>query len=206
MADDVVSVRALKLHELLGATMVAVIQADALAAKATLEYIEAVGFVAPPEGDEEGDETETTAGGRLRMASFRYRKRDETDEVADFVAEVPILALVPIPALQVKDAEFSFAVKIEDITKTTTAASPASPASRAAEMIRQPPSRLATFLKPTATELIARPAAASGPKTEEVRSTHHLEVKVTMGQADITTGMEKIFNVMDQAIQDRKAS
>jgi hypothetical protein len=73
-------------------------------------------------------------------------------------------------------------------------------------MIRQPPSRLATFLKPTATELIARPAAASGPKTEEVRSTHHLEVKVTMGQADITTGMEKIFNVMDQAIQDRKAS
>jgi hypothetical protein len=204
MADDVVSVRALKLHELLGTTMVAVIQADALAAKATLEYIETVGFVAPPEGEDEGDETETTAGGRLRMASFRYRKRDETDEVVDFVAEVPILALVPIPALQVKDAEFSFAVKIEDITKTTDG-NPGNPAGPAAEMISQPKSRLATFLKPTAAELITRPAAASGTKTQEVRSTHHLDVKVTMGQADITTGMEKIFNVMDQAIQDRKA-
>ena len=204
MADDVVSVRALKLHELLGTTMVAVIQADALAAKATLEYIETVGFVAPPQGEEESDATETTAGGRLRMASFRYRKRDETDEIADFVAEVPILALVPIPALQVKDAEFSFAVKIEDITKTTDA-NPGNPAGPAAEMISQPKSRLATFLKPTAAELITRPAAASGTKTQEVRSTHHLDVKVTMGQADITTGMEKIFNVMDQAIQDRKA-
>jgi hypothetical protein len=203
MADDVVSVRALKLHELLGTTMVAVIQADALAAKATLEYIETVGFVTPPEGDDEGDETETTAGGRLRMASFRYRKRDEADEIADFVAEVPILSLVPIPALQVKDATFSFAVKIEDITKT--AAGNPGPSNPGEEMIGQPRSRLVTFLKPTATELITRPAAASGARTEEVRSTHHLEVKVTMGQADITTGMEKIFNLMDQAIQDRKA-
>jgi hypothetical protein len=202
MADDVVSVRALKLHELLGTTMVAVLQADALAAKATLEYIEAVGFVAPPEGEDEGDETETTAGGRLRMASFRYRKRDEADEVTDFVAEVPILSLVPIPALQVKDATFSFAVKIEDITKTAGNPGPANPGP---ELIDQPRSRLVTFLKPTAAELITRPAAASGSRTEEVRSTHHLDVKVTMGQADITTGMEKIFNVMDQAIQDRKA-
>jgi hypothetical protein len=200
MADDVVSVRALKLHELLGATMVAVIQADALAAKATLEYIETVGFVAPAEG--EGEE-ETTAGGTLRMASFRYKKRDETNAIADFVAEVPILSLVPIPALQVKDATFSFAVKIDDITKETEGGNPGNPDGAT---IAQPTSRLVTFLKPTATQLIARPAAASGPRTEEVRSTHHLEVKVTMAQADIPTGMEKIFNLLDQAIQDRKAT
>jgi hypothetical protein len=202
MAEDVVSVRALKLHELLGSTMVAVIQADALAAKATLEFIETVGFVTPPDGEDEGDETETAAGGRLRMASFGYRKRDEADEIADFVAEVPILSLVPIPALQVKDATFSFAVKIEDITKTT-AGNPGP--TKGEDMIGEPKSRLVTFLRPTATELITRPAAASGSRTEEVRSTHHLDVKVTMGQADITTGMEKIFNLMDQAIQDRKA-
>lgn len=202
MAEDVVSVRALKLHELLGSTMVAVIQADALAAKATLEFIETVGFVTPPDGGDEGDETETAAGGRLRMASFGYRKRDEADEIADFVAEVPILSLVPIPALQVKDATFSFAVKIEDITKTT-AGNPGP--TKGEDMIGEPKSRLVTFLRPTATELITRPAAASGSRTEEVRSTHHLDVKVTMGQADITTGMEKIFNLMDQAIQDRKA-
>lgn len=202
MAEDTVSVRSLALHELLGATMVAVLQADALAAKATLEYVETVGFLAPAaEGEEAGA---TTDAGRLRMAQFRYAKRDEAGEVADFVAEVPVLSLVPIPALQVKDATFSFAVKIDDITKTTAAPAAAPPAAApaAAEL---PRTRLVGFLRPTETQLIARPAAASGTKEQEVRSTHHIEVRVTMGQADITVGLEKVFNLMDQAILDRKA-
>jgi Protein of unknown function (DUF2589) len=197
---EVVSVRALELHELLGSTMVAVVQADALAAKATLEYVETVGFVAP--AGEDGDAAdETTAGGRLRMASFRYRKRDETNEVTDFVAEVPVLSLVPIPALQVKDATFSFAIKIDAITKATDGPAPA-----AAPAVQPGPTpRLVEWLQPTRTKLIARPAAASGARTEEIRSAHHMEVKVTMAQADVPVGLERIFDLMDQAIQDRKA-
>lgn len=197
MAEDI-SVRALRLYELLGSAMVAVIQADALAAKATLEYIETVGFVAPGAEDGAEEVSETTAGGRLRMASFRYSKRDENDEITDFVAEVPILSLVPVPALQVKNATFSFAVKIDDITKTEGAPAVETPATA-------PTSKFVQWLKPTETQLITRPAAASGSRSEEVRSTHHLEVQVRMAQADIPVGMEKIFNVLDQAIQDRKA-
>jgi hypothetical protein len=196
---DEISVRALRLWELLGATLVAVIQADALAAKATLEFVEGVGFVAPAD-DGDGAITGTTERGRLRMASFRYSKRDENDEIAEFVAEVPVLSLVPIPALQVKDATFSFAVKIDDITKVEGAPTAEEPTTTAA-----PASRLVQWLRPTDTQLIARPAAASGRKTQETRSTHHLDVRVTMSQADIPAGMEKIFNLMDQAIQDRKA-
>ncbi len=202
MPDDVVSVRSLALHELLGATMVAVLQADALAAKATLEYVETVGFVAPAAA--EAEDGVTTDAGRLRMAQFRYAKRDETGEASEFIAEVPVLSLVPIPALQVKDATFSLAVKIDDITKTTDAGAPA-PAPAAAPAALLPTTRLVEFLKPTATQLIARPAAATGTREQEVRSTHHLEVRVTMGQADITVGLEKVFNLMDQAILDRKA-
>lgn len=201
---DEVSVRALKLHELLGATLVAVVQADALAAKATLEYIETVGFAEATASETEDGEAE--AGGRLRMASFRYKKLDANNDVAEFVAEVPILSLVPIPALQIKDATLSFAVKIDDITKTTDGPTPTPAVAAAASGVRTTTSmRLLDELRPTATQLVARPAASSGAKSQEVRSTHHLELKVTMAQADIPVGMEKIFDLLDQAIQDRKA-
>ena len=199
MADGTISVRSLKLGELLGSTLVAVIEADALAAKATLEYIETVGFSGATEAGEESTGA-TTPAGRLRMAQFQYSKRDETNQVADFVAEVPILSLVPIPALQVQNATFSFAIKIDDITKTSDESPPG-----AADPVLRPTPKLLPFIRPTATQLVARPAAASGKRTEEVKSTHHIEVQVTMAQADVTVGMERIFNLLDQAIQDRRA-
>jgi hypothetical protein len=205
MAEEITGIRSMALGELLGATMVAVIQADALAARATLEFIETVGFGAGTE-DGAGD---GTAPERLRMAAFRYRKQDETGQVAEFVAEVPILSLVSIPALQVKEAKFAFIAKVDGVSKTTPPTPPPTgptlPTATAVTAAR-PELSLVSGVKPSATQLIARPAPSSGAKTEEVRSTHHLEVSVTMGQADVTVGLEKIFDLMSQAIQDRKAT
>lgn len=196
---DAVGIRSLELFELLGSTMVAVVEADAQAARSTLEFIEAVGFVPPVEDD--ADAGSAIAAGDLRMARFRYFKRDENDEVAEFEAEVPVLSLVPVPALQVDKATFSLAVKIDDVVKTETAPAP----SAATPALAQPGSRLLARLGSTKAQLLARPAASSSTKSQETRSTHHLEVEVTLTQADITVGMEKVFQLMDNAILDRKA-
>ena len=171
MADELARVRSLPLGDLLGGTMVAVVQADALAARATLEFVQEVGFVP-------GADAATT--GSLRMAAFRYQKRDEDGQVAEFVTEVPRLSLVTIPALQVKEAKFSVIAKIDEIRKSGGEAAA------------------------TRTQLIARPATTSGASTEEVRSSHHLQVEVTMTQADVTVGLERVFQLMDEAIRDRK--
>jgi Protein of unknown function (DUF2589) len=195
---EVIGIQAVRLFELLGSAMVAVVQADALAAKSTLEYIETVGFVAPPTGTEEDGGVTPSPAGDLRMASFRYRKLDENNEVADFVAEVPVLSLVSIPSLQVRRATFSLAIKIDDITKTTDGAETGGPQTLG------PPSRLVPFLQPSATHLIARPATRSGSRTEEITSSHNVQIEINMAQADVPVGLEKIFNLMDQAIQDRK--
>jgi hypothetical protein len=205
MADEITGIRSMALGELLGAAMVAVVQADALAARATLEFVETVGFRA---GALDGEGDESASPESLRMAAFRYRKQDETGQVAEFVAEVPILSLVSIPALQVKEAKFAFIAKIDGVAKTTPPTAPAPSAVAVAPTavgIAQPALSLVSGVRPTATQLIARPAPSSGAKTEEIRSTHHLEVAVTLGQADVTVGLEKIFDLMSQAIQDRKA-
>ena len=52
MPEPTFGVRALPLAELIGAPLAAIVRADALAARATLEYVEQVGFVPRDAGEE----------------------------------------------------------------------------------------------------------------------------------------------------------
>lgn len=196
------SVRALQLHELLSAPMVAMIQADAQAARATLEFIETVGFLADASAPGGSDES------RLRMARFRYKKLDENGTVAEFVAEVPVLSLVPVPALQIKEAKVALSAKIVDIAAEPAAGGTGSGGGAGAGGTGTSPAggkiAAAGVLASRKLQLLAKPASTSGAKTEEVRSSFDLDIQITLGQADIPLGMEKIFQLMDQAIRDEK--
>ena len=185
MAQLIRGIHSLELFELLSAPLVAMIQADAQAARATVEFIEAVGFVAPEPGAGEDREP-----GRLRMAHFRYQKLDENNDLKEFVVSVPLLALVPIPSLQIKQARVSLLARITDVAAEKPAAEPAAPAGGI------PARRLRIF---------AKPVASSGAKGREVRASFDLEVQISLGQADLPAGMEKVFNVLDQAICERKS-
>ncbi|MBN2471011.1 MAG: DUF2589 domain-containing protein [Anaerolineae bacterium] len=197
MADVMQGIRSLPLHDLIGATLVAIIEADAQAAQATLEFIETVGFVAPAKPEEGAGEG--IAAGALRMADFRYRKLDENNEVTDFVASVPVLSLVPIPALQVQDARFKLTAQITDIAAQETAKPQVNaPGALAA----RPATSIISKIQPRQYKLLAKPVASSGTKDQETRGNFHLEVEITMGQADLPLGMEKLFNMMDTAIRE----
>jgi len=196
MADTVFGIRSLRLYELLGAPLTAMIRADAEAAKTTLEYIETVGF---EEGEPQTDEQPETES-RLRMASFRYRKLDENNEYTEFETSVPLLSLVPIPALQIKEGKVKLTAKITDVVEE-------GPTNRqvvrAAGALR-PSTALIGVLEPSRVQLLTKPAATSGSKETETHEAFHLEIEVTMTQADIPLGLERLFNVMDQAIREEK--
>jgi hypothetical protein len=198
MANAVHGIRALPLHELIGAPLVAMIRADAQAARATVEFIEAVGLV-PPEEVSEG-RGDSTQAGSLRMASFRYKKLDENNEISEFVALVPVLSLVPVPAIQIKEAKISFSAKISDIVQEQDDGG-----ARDASAAPLPQGRLISYL-PRKMELITKPVASSGTKDNKVRGAYHLDVEISMGQADIPLGLEQVFTLMDQAIRDEKGS
>lgn len=190
---EVRSIRSLQLFELLSAPLVAMIQADAMTARAALEFIQTAGFLPPAAGE---TVPEAEPAGRLRMAEFRYKKLDENNELSEFVASVPVLSLVPIPSLQIKDAKVALSAKITDVVEPTkTEAAPA-----------------ATRIRPTVSlvearplQVMAKPVSSSGAKGQEIRGSYDLDIQISLGQADIASGMEKIFGLMDRAIQDTKA-
>ena len=130
--------------------------------------------------------------GRLRMAEFRYQKVDENGNLSDFTVSVPLLSLVPIPAIQIKEAKVGLTAKITDVVpeKTATATTPAV-------------SKVGAFAT-RRLDILAKPVAASGAKGQETRGSYDLEVEIKLGQADVTAGMERIFQLLDQAFAEKK--
>ena len=75
MSNGVKELRSLPLFEIIGAPLIAIVQAQAQAARATVEFIEKVGFV-----EEEASADAEVKVGALRMAEFNYVKPDENGE------------------------------------------------------------------------------------------------------------------------------
>ncbi len=183
---EIRGIQAINLFELLSAPLVAMVQADVQAARTTVDFIESVGFL-----PEQGPSAEGAGKlGRLRMAEFRYQKVDENGQVSDFTVSVPLLSLVPIPSIQIKQAKVGLTAKITDIVPEKAGATRAVSSS--------------TVLAARRLDILAKPVSASGAKGQETRGSFDLEVEITLGQADVTVGMEKIFQLLDQAVAEKK--
>jgi hypothetical protein len=130
---------ALYLYQLIGAPLLAVVQAEAQATQVSAEFIKRVGFQPRP-GAEVAPEpvtptdSETPAGylqlggefGDLRMARFQIDRMGADGQSKPHVAQIPVLSMFPIPLLQVKHADFEFDIRIltrvplEDLSKNVS--------------------------------------------------------------------------------------
>ena len=125
------TVSSLPFGTLIGAPLTAAIEAQAQAAKATVDFIQEVGFV-PEDADEDalfpsdgdGDEPDF---GEVRMVTFSYASNavplagDDADAVGagTVTLTVPLLTVVPIPYLAISEMTIDFMAKIsESITAT----------------------------------------------------------------------------------------
>jgi hypothetical protein len=133
MSRAVQELRQIPFQHLIGAPLKASVEAQALAAQSTVEFIHKVGFKATSTdpfapSDLLFDDPSTDAdAGELRNVTFRYSKKSENDaETTDFSLTVPLLAIVPIPSLRIDEVTIDFSAKLTDAirrdTRTTTSA------------------------------------------------------------------------------------
>lgn len=103
----VTDVAALGLGELLGSLLTAIVDGQTAATGSSLDFVEQVGLSGDP------------AHPGFKTVAIRYTKLDEFQEPAEFELEIPILALVNIPTLTVKQAKISFAYDVVTTTHET---------------------------------------------------------------------------------------
>jgi len=173
-------VTALSLYQLLGAPLHALIDAETQAAQATADFITRLGFVRPDGTEAGGDDL-----GKLRMASFSHEKRGPDGKPRTIKVEVPFLSLLPIPALQIKDAEFDFYLKILDTYPMDGA--------KDAEEKRGRNGIAPIDLKAT---LGQEPRRGAERRSVEVQ----MKAKIRVEQADVPAGLSRLFHIMEQQI------
>jgi len=175
--------QSLFLYQIVGAPMLALVQGQAQAAQTTAEFIETVGFKKDPTN------TDPDSLGDLRMLTFQYSSPDTDGTTQLRTISVPLLSIVPIPTLEIQEAEIDFSVKVadtytSDITNTVS---------------NTESTTTAQFLSNKRTQL--RGGVSNRNKsTQQQQNTAQIDMKVKLGQADITTGLEFLFATFDQAI------
>ncbi len=185
---------AMHLFQLIGAPLLAVIQAEAQAAQTSAEYIQRVGFEystkdRPKNADKlhAPSDVDTVRLGNMKMAKFSVDRTDAQGNLVKHDINIPVLSLFPIPMLQVKDAEFNFSVRV--LTRVPLASTDEKDQTLSHDANRD-------FLAPERVEMKGL-LAPRGSRGEQV-SSMNIDVKIRMEQADMPAGLMKLMSVMDQ--------
>ena len=170
----------LSLAQLIGAPISALVDAEAQSAMATERFIRSVGFTGGTGRGELGD---------LQMAKFtRTRREGETPQ--EIEVQIPLLSMLPIPALQIRDAELDYTVRIVQTE----------------EMHGAPFHDVEGLRKTPDDEPIAR---LRGSFARESRPGDHrrtdmlVKMKVRMEQADMPDGLAKLLALSSESIQQK---
>lgn len=191
------------LKNIIAAPLVATVQADVYAAVAFVKFIEEYGFE-----KSEGISTRITEMGfdvndgtshlgKLKMVTFYYDYEvieDGKPVVRMVRVTLPFLSLVPLPLLQVSDAEYKFDIRI---TGVYTSSGPENPDNSAPSLLRSTsvteeslPRVLATYTPFTAdnqANVIAPSMVAN------------MRIKINVRQGDIPAGISSMLNIISDS-------
>jgi len=188
---------ALSLYQLIGAPLWALIEAEKYAATATKEFIEEVGFE-PQKRETESTKPSYEDFGKLRTISFQQERRTAEGQAATYKVEVPMLSILPIPALQIKEAELEFYVKIVEMRewKQQYSLKKAAPPD---EGPRVPVAAPRLDMK----AMLGRgqPRAPLAPNSAFDMQVH---IKIKVVQADPPAGLGRLFNLMEKSISSTR--
>lgn len=188
-----VSSRVQELGSLFAMPLVSVIEADVLAAKTFTNFLYDFGFVGDPEhAGADG------SLGALRTVSFTYHRPTTTGTLEEAVVEIPLLSLVPLPLLQVTDAEFTFNVRVLESESGSIGPPPPLLESDAV-----PPGPVP---QPKVRAMLAQAPPQQNPDAPASRQSDldaNMSVKLNMRQADVPAGISALLNLMGQSIHSR---
>lgn len=99
----------MELKDLISGPLVATIDADSISSRRYLNYLFELAF--------DSYDKDTGKVGELRTLEFKYKSQDAGGTHYQSI-KIPILTLVPLPLLQVKEANFDFNIQIIDAIST----------------------------------------------------------------------------------------
>lgn len=185
MPDSVQALRSIPFRDLIGGPLQAAVEAQAMAAESTVQFIERVGFVPNP-GPGASD---------LRNVTFTYSKSDGAGSSQNFSLTVPLLAIVPIPFIRIDEVNIEFNAKLHDVVRNDQSTESRFGISGSAGVRWG-------FGSASMRSSYSRTHKSSSTATYE--SEYQMNIKVRAGAAPMPEGMAKILDILEQVITEEQ--
>lgn len=167
---------ALELSDIVGSFLTSVIDAQAQSARATVAFVEEIGF----QDHEDGQ--------KLRTVSVDFVKKDENGQPSDFRVAMPLLAMVNVPSLAVKEAKLSFSYDVA--VSATTENSSNGEAKKT--------SKIKGYLRKKSS-----PSSTASSTTNNT-SNSSIDIDITLEQQEVPIGLERLFDLAELGITETK--
>jgi len=201
MTRAVAELRQIPFGYLIGEPMKAAIEAQALAAKTTVEFIEKVGFV-PKDTLQDMlfvDESKDADAGDVRNVTFKYKKTDENGSVNDVSLSVPILSIVPIPYLRIDEMTIDFTAKLNDTIVNTTKTN--------FKLDSTVGGKFKSWWSPVSLEFrTSMSYQSSRERASRYTREYSMNIHVRAVQDDIPAGLERVLDLLEQTIKEKPAA
>jgi hypothetical protein len=168
----------LTLGQAVGNILSALVDAQARAARTTVEFIEDVGFQPAANGSDPPT---------LRRVEFSYTKRDENDDESVFEVSLPLLGLVDIPLIAVKRAKIDLEFQVSSV----------------AEPDQPGPQPFPRPLPESAVPVIKGRVLTGRTSTVDQRGS--IKVRVEVEKADMPPGLSRALDVLEVAAHEKKS-
>lgn len=167
----------MSLQQLISAPLVATIDADAMSTERYMKHFMALAF--------ESCNPETGAAGDLRNISFRFTDSDAAGGRERKVS-VPLISLVTLPLLQIKQADFDFDITIID----AVASAPEERFSLKKGEVDSPEGNRDDSLNFRAS---LAPQSGGGSSSSSMQA--NMKIHVSMQQADMPSGLSQFLQM-----------
>lgn len=201
MSRAVEELQQIPFSQLIGAPLKAAVEAQALAAQSTIEFIHKVGFKHSGFGGDDqdlvfSDPDEDANAGELRSVTFSYQKKGENEALEEFSLTVPFLAITPIPYIRIDEMTIDFNAKLTDSVERKT--------SSTFKLDTSVKGSYSAFWSPIKIE--ARVSATYNQKsssTERQQREYAMQIHVRAVQDEMPAGLSRMLDILEQAIQEQ---
>lgn len=184
------ALQAIPFGSIIGGPLNACIEAQANAAKTSWDFIREVGLVDNEDGTEK----------KAVYVNFEYRK-----DGRHAVLSVPLLTIVPIPFLAIKDIDIAFKANISASSSTSTTVSKSTAVSASAKVS----AGFNMGLYKGSMEMSASVSSkkdSTATRDSKYSVEYTMDVAVKAGQDDMPAGMSKVLQMLNESIESVAAT
>jgi hypothetical protein len=183
---------------LIGAPMKAAIEAQALAAQSTIEFIHKIGFKQDLGAGPDlifADTTNDASAGEIRNVTFTYKKKDADNVERDFSLTVPLLSITPIPFIRIAEMTIDFKAKLTDSIERKY--------DSAFNLSSSLSGKYSAFWSPIKLEFrVAADYKTSTSVQSSQKREYSMEIHVRAVQDEMPAGLSKILDILEKGIKE----